>query len=377
MEFFVYSLQLKKFFSNSLVAILVTMGLAAPAVAKEWSQIYEQSKPSIPLLVMSGGYCSGTLIEKDLVITAAHCVAPLRRLQVTWASQIGVFQDAKVVALDEKSDLALVRLSSPRAEIPLKVIAPDKSLRVGDPVATIGHPAQPDFKWGANFPFSKKEIFLMSSGIVSGIDEEDLITDLSLTPGNSGGPILNSDGELVAVVSRKRVGPAVGEIGFATSRTKIQNLIAELKKDGDQQPSIWKAKTSFEMSVSFMNGCLAQNERRSRFYSTGFEFRLALLDRLYLGYTGSFNGTPRYNSVMIGPKFVFSEKESHSWVLSPQLEYVTLNYIPDPVAAEVTENLWAYSLFVRTSRSPVALKVGYVPRKGTGEYFVNLVLPIF
>lgn len=379
MEFSFHRFQLKVpgSFSGKLALIAFGLTFSLSGQAKEWSQIYEQAKPSIPVLVMSGGYCSGTLLEKDLIITAAHCVAPLRKLQVTWSSKIGDFQEGKVVAVDKKFDLALVRLPSPRPETPIKIIPKEKALKIGDPVATIGHPAQPEIKWQADYPFNKKELYLMSSGIVSGIDDEDLVTDLSLTPGNSGGPILNADGELVAVVSRKRVGPAVGEIGFATSRDKIYDLIEDVKKDGDKLQPFWKAKTGLEFSVSFMNGNLAEQERNSRFWSSSFEFRLAAFDRLYLGYTGSFNGTPKYSSWMIGPKFVFSEAQGHSWVVSPQAEYITLDYIPEPVGPEVREKLWGYSLFVRTTRSPFAVKIGYVPRKGTGEYFANLILPIF
>ncbi len=345
--------------------------------AKDWAQIYESAKPAVPILVMSGGYCSGTLIEKDLILTAAHCVASLRQISVTWSAKIGDFQEGKVVGMNKEADIALVRLSAPRSEVPIKIIAKEKGLKVGEGVATIGHPSQPDLKWGSSFPFTKDETYLISSGVVSGLTDDDLITDLSLTPGNSGGPILNADGELVAVVSRKRVGPAVGAIGFATSRTKIYELLDSLKKEGDRVPSIWSAKTGVEFAITFTDGNLAQTERNSRFWSSGFEFRLAAWDRLYLGYTGSFNGQPRYSSLMFGPKFQCVTNSSHVWIFSPQVEYATLKYTPEPIASEVSENLWAYSLYVRTTRFPFAFKAGYIPRKGNAEYFWNIQLPIF
>lgn len=356
--------------------------------AKDWSVIYREATPSIPILTMSGGYCSGSLIEADLILTAAHCVAPLRRLQIAWPKTLDThsdkakkpvvtFEDATVIALDKKLDLALIKLAQAKVVAPLKIAAKEKPLSPGDEVATIGHPATPEMSWSSNQTFKQDETYLISTGVVSGLSEEDLISDMSLTPGNSGGPVLNRDGELVAVVSRKRIGPAVGAIGYSTQKDKIHSFVNEFKAD-KKSPVTWlQAQSRSEFSVAVSDGNLLETERRSRFWSTGLELRLAFLDRLYFGYYTNLNGTPRLSSWLIGPKFVFTLNSGHAWVLSPQAEMANLRYIEEATQAEQNEKFWMYSLFLRTTRFPVALKVSAVPRSGKTEWLFNFHLPAF
>ncbi|PWU14891.1 MAG: hypothetical protein C5B49_12565 [Bdellovibrio sp.] len=358
----------------SSISILLFSSLSQAA---DWPRVYEEIKPSVPILVTNGGYCSASLIERNLVLTAAHCVDTLREISFTWPAQFGEFSGGKLVAMDKETDLALVRLDTPRAEKPIPLIAKDKKVRPGDAVATIGHPSMPDFHWETKYPFKKDETYLISTGVVSGVGEDDLITDMSLTPGNSGGPILNSDGEIVGVVSRKRVGPAVGFIGFATQRQKIYDFLDQYKKSGDEEIPWWRAKTSLEAGINFMDGTLAETDRNSRFFNTDIELRLALFDRFYLGWSESLNTQPHLISWMVGPKFQWDTRSRHVWIVAPLVEYSHLKYQPDGGSGDVFEDFWNYSLLFRNSRFPLAFKFSVAPRHGRTEYFWSLQLPLF
>lgn len=383
-------LDLRLFLPTALRALPVLLLVSLPARgALDWSGVYEKTIPSVPVLVMSGGYCSGALIEKDLILTAAHCVDRLRPLSVSWAGHPENFEDARVVALRGENDLALVRLFKPRETKPLQVLPKNYAMKVGEPVATVGHPATPEFRWDALHPFKKDETFLISAGLVSGLSEDNLITDMSLTPGNSGGPVLDREGRVVAVVSRKRIGPAVGAIGFASHHSTVHEFLEEHRKSGDQEIPFYKAKWSFEFLLGFASGSLlkseletAEEKKAAEEGKTGYafgaysaEFRLAFFDRLYLGYSTTFGESPRLESAIMGPKLLFVLQSKHTITFSPLLEYGNLKYKRLGALEETREEFLFYSLYFRWSQFPLGFKLSFMPRKGETEILASILIP--
>jgi serine protease Do len=144
---------------------------------------------------------SGVLVSPDgLVLTAAHVVED-RDVQVRLRD--GTTQPGRTVRLDAKHDVALVQLRTKQTScLPLRPDSP----AVGEEIYAVGSPA------GEALSFS------VSRGIVSGkrqLDGVELLqTDASISPGNSGGPLVDAQGRTVAIVSFKLLGPGLDGLGF-------------------------------------------------------------------------------------------------------------------------------------------------------------------
>jgi serine protease Do len=145
--------------------------------------------------VQSWGRGTGAgVIWDDLVLTNHHVVAGGRRgakvrvvLHDDWTF------DAEVVKRSQNLDLALLRLKNAPGDLPDIPVGNSGALRVGELVYAIGHP------WG--------RLGAVTAGIVSGLGmvrgpggrARYIQSDVALAPGNSGGPLLNAQGEVVGI----------------------------------------------------------------------------------------------------------------------------------------------------------------------------------
>lgn len=154
------------------------------------------------LLKVPGGQGSGFFVTGEgYALTAAHVVAHgPPKLVLRDGSEV----PAVVVRVSKKADVALLRTTEPRkgqACLALKTEAP----AVGADVYAAGAPA------GLSFSLSR--------GIVSGLPDLEgarrIQTDAPLSPGNSGGPLADTEGNALGVVSFKFAGGKVEGLGFA------------------------------------------------------------------------------------------------------------------------------------------------------------------
>ena len=158
---------------------------------------FEQSDPreAVVRIEMAGGVCTGFYINHGgMIATAGHCVTKGDKVKVYHKD--GSVRDATVVADDDSQDVALIVLDiAERVKyIPLRC---DADLRVGDYVKVIGHPRD-IFKWFVSFGH------VSGSGKVEGAPDpniEYIWLQAPILPGNSGGPVINSWGEAVGVIS--------------------------------------------------------------------------------------------------------------------------------------------------------------------------------
>lgn len=172
------------------------------------------------------GLGSGFIIdaEKGYIVTNNHVVAGVDDIKVRLSDK-RVF-DAKLVGADAKTDIAVVQIKAKNLT-EIKLGDSDK-LKVGDFVVAVGS------------PFGLRGT--VSFGIVSakgrsnlGIEDyEDFIqTDAAINVGNSGGPLVNIDGEVVGINTAilSRTGGSVG-VGFAIPVNMAKGIIAQLVKSG-------------------------------------------------------------------------------------------------------------------------------------------------
>jgi serine protease DegQ len=204
---------------------------AAPPVAAalDVPELVRELEPSVVTVFPERGVGSGVVYREDgLLVTNAHVVGDAQEVGIGFAD--GQRLRGEVVATDALVDLALVRVD--REDLP----APEYRTElpeVGETVIVIGSPL--------GFEGS------VTSGIVSGLHRDipgsaaagtqalvDLIqTDAAISPGNSGGAVIDAEGRVVGL-SEAYIPPAAGAValGFAIPADTVVRVADELLEDG-------------------------------------------------------------------------------------------------------------------------------------------------
>lgn len=172
----------------------------------------------------SMGQGSGFIISSDgYVVTNNHVVDHAE--EVTVVMNDGETYDAKVIGTDDKTDLALVKISGDHS-FPF-VAFTDGDVRVGDWVVAVGNP------FGLGGSVTAGIVSARGREIGAGPYDDFLQIDAPINKGNSGGPTFNLSGEVVGVNTAiySPSGGSVG-IGFAIPASIAKRVIEDLKDDG-------------------------------------------------------------------------------------------------------------------------------------------------
>jgi len=177
-------------------------------------EMIESLKPSVLLLRLPGGTGTGFLIsERGHLLTCNHVVLGE---MVTVQSCTGKVWAVGVLARERACDLAVLQIEEPEAR-PL-CFADPADIVEGQTVFALGHPMGLDFA--------------VSRGIISSRDHVSkgvsyVKTDAALNPGSSGGPIINSRGEVIGIADWV-VSQSQG-FGFAVAVRYVLALAARLR----------------------------------------------------------------------------------------------------------------------------------------------------
>jgi S1-C subfamily serine protease len=198
-------------------------------------QLYERVSPSVVHIAVTtgdplgGGTGSGFVLDTEgRIVTNNHVVADAERIMVRFADRTMV--EAEVLGVDPDSDLAVIQVDVPPAQLTPVELGSSGTLRVGQMAIAIGNP----------FGFEQT----MTTGIVSalgrvvrrdsGFSLPELVqTDAAINPGNSGGPLLDSRGRVIGVTTLifSRSGSNAG-VGFAVPVDTVKRVVPALIETG-------------------------------------------------------------------------------------------------------------------------------------------------
>lgn len=177
----------------------------------------------LPQNTKSHSLGSGVIISKSgYIITNHHVIEGASKIDVIFAKS-KVKAHAKIVGIDKKTDLALMKVHTRKNLRPLDFGNSDR-LRVGDIVVAIGNP------FGFEHTITSGIISAKGRVIGTGPYDSFLQTDASIHPGNSGGPLIDMRGRVIGI--NTAVSSDGHGIGFAIPSNMVKKIIADLKSHG-------------------------------------------------------------------------------------------------------------------------------------------------
>jgi serine protease Do len=166
---------------------------------------------------------SGVVIDPSgLALTNAHVVE--RASQIEVAMLDGSKYKAKLVGVDRKTDLAVLKLEANGKTFPFLRLADSDETRVGDWVIAVGSP------FGLQATVTSGIISAKARQLGAGPYDDFLQTDAAINPGNSGGPLVNMRGEVVGINTAMVKGGS--GIGFAIPANMVKRVSSELQATG-------------------------------------------------------------------------------------------------------------------------------------------------
>ncbi len=161
--------------------------------------------------------------KKSYIITNHHVIADGDNYKVTYSD--GEEVTAKLIGSDEFADIAVLEVDTKEGIEPVEIGKTDE-LRVGDTTFTVGAPLDFAYSWTVTRGIISGKERLVEVSLTSSTDADYIMnvlqTDAAVNSGNSGGPLCNSNGEVIGVISAKISSEGVEGMGFAIP---IENAI--------------------------------------------------------------------------------------------------------------------------------------------------------
>lgn len=170
---------------------------------------------------------SGIIItESGNIVTNNHVIEGASSIKVKLNT--GSEYEATLIGGDEKTDIAVIKIT-PNEELHAAQIGDSESVEVGDLAVAIGNPLA-------------SELFgTVTAGVISGVNRTMVVgqremtliqTDAAISPGNSGGALINHYGEVIGINSVKLVDNAAEGLGFAIPMNEAVPIIKDLTEYG-------------------------------------------------------------------------------------------------------------------------------------------------
>ena len=169
---------------------------------------------------------SGVIFRSDgYIVTNNHVISGAKEIIVSLAD--GRSLKGKLIGQDEFTDLAVVKVDEDN--LPTAVFGDSDGVVVGEPAIAIGNPMGLEFQGS------------VTAGVISALNRTLDIsdkrvklfqTDAAISPGNSGGALVNADGEVIGINSAKVAASGVEGMGFSIPINTVQTIVNELIEKG-------------------------------------------------------------------------------------------------------------------------------------------------
>lgn len=248
---------------SGVVASLLLVNVVMAQTVPDWSQLFEANKSSVVSITVKGkeevqslqsfpffdhndpfefffgeprqrqqkprervfqGGGSGFIVDKDgIVITNAHVVGKADEILVQLSDRREL--PAKLIGKDERSDVAVLQIDA--KSLPAVKIANVEDLKVGQWVMAVGSP------FGLDYTATQGIISSLGRSLPNDNYTPFIQTDAAVNPGNSGGPLFNTKGEVIGINSQiyTSTGSYAG-VSFAIPIDLAMDVVDQIKASG-------------------------------------------------------------------------------------------------------------------------------------------------
>ncbi|MBQ9151259.1 MAG: trypsin-like peptidase domain-containing protein [Clostridia bacterium] len=222
---------------NSYSGGIIRPGISNSAEDDEAVEGVEQAKHSVVVIEVKtatgGGTGTGIIMTADgYIATNHHVIEGATKIKVTFYD--GSVMYAEMIGSSEMDDLGVIKVDA--TGLPAATFANSDECYVGQTVYAIGTPAGPDFGWTTTkgiISYKNREVKMYDEDYVTMKTKLRLLQmDDNVNPGNSGGPLVNTKGEVVGVVSMKLADGYEG-IGFAIPSDGAVEILEAIMEHGN------------------------------------------------------------------------------------------------------------------------------------------------
>jgi len=215
----------------------------------------EGSPPSVTIEESKVSGSGFVACEKGIVLTSAHVVSNATKIKVTFPSVQKTY-DSYIIDADHETDIAALKIvAESDAVFPAAQLGSSADVRVGEWVAALGSPLGLSNTVTSGI-VSTLDRRCSELGLPSDKDVRYIQTDTAINVGNSGGPLINLDGDVIGI-NCITIQPASG-ISFAVPSDVVKTFLAEAKvieasfNRGGEATSKYPKKERFFIGVSML-----------------------------------------------------------------------------------------------------------------------------